>query len=748
MKRLLKIFVLNIALIIFTFSISFSEIVKDIKISGNKRISTETILMFSEIDIGDNLNLLDLNGVLKNLYKTNFFKNVSVNFIDNIFYIKIDEAPLIQNISITGIKAKKFEEVIRDSISLKAKSSYNEILLSKDIELIKSQFKLQGYYFTKIEALVEQLDNNLVNIEYNIDIGDKSKISKITFIGNKIYKDKTLKNIILSEEYKFWKFISGKKYLQEELINIDKRLLKNYFLNKGFYNVNINNSFAKLIDNDEFELIYNIDAGEKFFFNQLDLILPDDFDNTNYKNLNNLLLSLKGLPYSLNSIDKILSEIDEITLVEEFKTIKANVNESTNGNKLNVEFLIEEEEKFFVEKINIFGNNITNETVIRNQLQLDEGDPYSTILTNISENNIKSLNFFKEVKTDVIEGKNVNSKIINIKVQEKPTGEIMAGAGAGTGGGSLFFGVKENNYLGKGLSVDANATLSDTTFKGKLGIENPNYKNSDKAVFINLQSIEIDQLKKFGYKTNRNGFETGTSFEYLNDLDVGIGKSLFFERIETNSTASARQRAQAGNYFDTFLNLSANLDKRNQKFKPSDGYISNYSVSLPVISDVNTLTNTYDYKIYSEILGNNISSFSFLFKSATSLSNDDIKLTERISIPAHRLRGFESGKVGPKDGKDFIGGNYLTAINLKSNLPILFENSQNLDAMIFFDAANVWGVDYDASIDDGSKIRSSIGIGIDWLTPIGPLNFSLSEAITKSNTDVTESFRFNLGTTF
>jgi outer membrane protein insertion porin family len=160
------------------------------------------------------------------------------------------------------------------------------------------------------------------------------------------------------------------------------------------------------------------------------------------------------------------------------------------------------------------------------------------------------------------------------------------------------------------------------------------------------------------------------------------------------------------------------------------------------------MTNTYNYKVYSELFENNTSALSLFLSSASSLSSDDIKLSERLFVPSSKLRGFERGKVGPKDGDDFIGGNYLTAVNLQSNLPMFFENSQNLDAVIFFDVANVWGVDYDSSINDGSKIRSSIGVGIDWLTPVGPLNFSLTEVITKESTDIEESFRFNLGTTF
>jgi outer membrane protein insertion porin family len=324
----------------------------------------------------------------------------------------------------------------------------------------------------------------------------------------------------------------------------------------------------------------------------------------------------------------------------------------------------------------------------------------------------------------------------------------MAGAGGGTEGGTVFFGVRENNYLGRGLSVDANASLSAETFKGKLSVTNPNYKNSDKSTFFNIQALEIDQLKDFGYKTNRTGFELGTGFEYLKDFNLNLSTSTFVEKIETDSTASNRQKSQEGNYLDTFVKFNFDYDKRNQKFKTSEGFRSNYDIQIPIISDTNTLTNSYNYKIYSELFDNSISSFSFLVKTATSITGNDVKLTERLSIPSNKLRGFERGKVGPKDGNDFIGGNFITSINLQSSLPILFENSQNLDAVIFFDAANIWGVDYDSSIEDSAKIRSSIGIGIDYLTVVGPLSFSLSQVISKSDNDVEEKFRFNLGTTF
>ena len=746
--RSIKIFILAILLNYFSLSVSNSEVINQIKIEGNKRITDEIILMFSQVNVGKDINSTAVNEIIKNLYETNFFNNVSVVFEDNLVSIIVDEAPIIDKIIFTGLKAKKIEKKIRDNLKLRSRNSYNEFLMVHEVNTIESTLKTLGYYFSKVEAHIETLENNMINLEYKIDIGSKAKIGKISFLGNKIFKDKKLKSIIVSEEYKFWKFISGKKYLQEQLTEIDKRLLKNFYLNRGFYNIKINTSFAKLINDDEFEIIFNIDPGKKITFNEMRIVFPDNFTKSNYKNLEDLFVKLKGEKYSINSVEKILNEIDKITIQEEFKSSRAYIKENLVNDELNIDFIIEESTKFVVEKINIFGNNITQENVIRNQLELDEGDPFSEILAKKTENNIKSLNFFKNVNTQILDGENLNSKIINFKVSEKPTGEVMAGAGGGTEGGTLFFGVKENNYLGRGLSVDANASISAETFKGKFSVLNPNFNNSDKSTFFNIQAIEIDQLKDFGYKTNRTGFELGTGFEYLKDLNLNLSTSTFVEKIETDSTASTRQKSQAGNYLDTFAKFNFDLDKRNQKFKTSEGYRSNYNIQIPIISDTNTLTNSYNYKIYSELFENQISSFSFFVKTATSITGDDVKLTERLSMPSNKLRGFVRGKVGPKDGNDYIGGNFVTSVNLQTSVPILFENSQNLDAVIFFDAANIWGVDYDSSIDDSSKVRSSIGIGVDYLTVVGPLSFSLSQVISKSDNDAEETFRFNLGTTF
>ena len=726
---------------------AISNTIDKIEITGNDRITDETIRLFISVSKNDEINDIELNNILNDLYETNFFKNIVVNFKDQILLINVEENPIIENVNYNGIKSNRILDLIKQDTFIKSRSSFNENLLKKEKLKIENILKNLGYYNSNLEILVEETKNNLVNITYNIDLGKKSKIKKITFIGNKVFKDKKLHRIITSSEFKFWKFISGRKYLNQNSVSFDERLLQNFYKNNGYYNVKINSSFAKLIDSNNFELIFNINSGPKVFFGNLDLDLPSDFDEKNFSPIIELFIKTEGKAYSINQIDKILDEIDTITTLEQYKFIKANVTENIKDNLINLKFTVEESEKIFVDRINITGNTITAENVIRNQLLLDEGDPFSEILVTKSINNIKSLNFFKKVGSKVIINEDNNTKTINISVEEKPTGEIYATAGAGTSGGSFGFGVKENNFLGNGIGLDTNFELTSETFKGKFSVTNPNFNNTDKTLYISAESSENDNYQNFGYKTNKTGLIIGTNFEYLNDFYLGLSNSNFYEVIRTNSTASAQQQAQEGNYWDSFIKLDFNYDKRNQKFQTNSGFRSFYSLDLPILSDTNTLKNYYNYDHYFDFFENNFSSISFYFQTANSLNNKDIKLSERINIPSSRLRGFERGRVGPKDGDDFIGGNYAYSINFASNVPFLFEESQKLDFLIFADAADIWGVDYDSSIK-GNGIRSSIGVALDWMSPLGPMNFSLAYPITKVTGDKTESFRFNLGTTF
>ena len=743
---------LKISLIFYFFSfshLSANEIDK-FSVSGNKRISKETIQVLGNIDLDKSFTPKNINQILKNLYETDFFENIEIKIEDKTLVIKVKENPIIQEVSLTGIKKKEFEEKLLEKISLKSRSSFTDFKLQNDVNLINNILKQSGYYFSKIDPLVQKNnENNSINLNFKIDLGSKAKIKTIQFIGDKKIKDRKLKNVIVSEESKFWKFISNKIYLDKQRIELDKRLLDNYYKNKGYYNVDVQDSFVEFKDTGEFNLVYKINAGDKFYFNKLSLEIPDSFDEKDFEKINKILLKSEGNLYSLNDLEKILNKIDALATTKNYEFINADIKETiVKNNNLDIIISFNESEKFYVERINILGNQITLEEVIRNSLIVDEGDPLNEILFNKSINNLRAKGIFKSVKYDVSDGSESNLKNIDIEIVEKPTGEISLGAGVGTAGGSIGGGIKENNFLGKGIRLDSNLQIDENRISGQFIYSKPNFNYSDNTLFTSIKSTSTDYIADYGYKTNENSISVGTTFQQYENLYLNPSILTSYESLETTSAATDNLKKQKGDYFDTYFNYGLDYDLRNQRYQPTDGTRTYFAQQLPIISENSEIINTFEISKYKTIVSDMVGKVSFFSQTANSLTDDDVRISKRLYVPYKKLRGFQKGKVGPKDKESFIGGNYVSTLNFSTTLPQILPSFQNTDFSFFIDMANVWGVDYDSSLDDRSAIRSSTGLSIDLLTPIGPLNFSFAETLNQASSDKTESFRFNIGTSF
>ena len=735
-------------LLFFSNILSATNIL-NVEINGNERITKETIILFGQIDLNNDINGNELNTILKNLYETNFFEDIKLEINDQTLIVNVKEFPLISSLEIVGVKAKKIKNPILENINLKNKGSFNKYLAGKDKDIVTNVLRSFGYYFAKVDIKIIDQPNKTVKLIYEIEMGKKALIRNINFIGDKVYKKRKLYDVITSEESKFWKIISNNKHLDEDRVMLDVRLLTNFYKNKGFYYAEVNSSFAEFSDDGKFDLTFNINAGEKYYFNKLNLNLPPDFDKKYFLSINKQFSKLKGESYSFQRIEKILKEIERIALLDQYQSINASVNVSiSDNNKLDFNFDISEIPKQYVERINVLGNNITREDVLRQKFALDEGDTYNEILLNKSVNNLKSLNFFKSVISSVSDGSTSDMKIINIEVDEKATGEIFAGAGFGTNGGTIGFGIKENNFMGKGIQFDTNLELSEEQIRGQFSVFNPNFRGSDNALSTNIQSLTNDLMSDYGYKTTKTGVSFGTRFEYYENLFLSPSISSFYESLKTTSTASNTLKKQRGTYFDTDLDYTMDFDKRDQKFQTSNGFRSRFTQSIPLISETNALLNGYEFNLYEEIADDMVGEFTFYVRAINSITDDDVRISERLFLPSSRLRGFERGKIGPKDGQEFIGGNYASSVNLSTSLPTIFNDLETLDFNIFLDAGNVWGVDYESTLDESNKIRTSTGIAVDWYTIVGPLSFSYSIPISKADTDIEENFRFQIGTTF
>ncbi len=736
-----------IYLIFFFFfnNLSKAEVIKEIQIIGNDRVSNQTVIMFSKLEIGDQVDNNSLNLALKEIFSTNYFKDVSIKINDGIIQISVVENPIIQSISITGIDKDKIYKTIDEVTKKIEKYPFIESQVNDQVKLLKNILKSYGYYFVELNSSIQLNDNNTIDLIYDFKLGDIAKISKINFIGEKIYRDSTLRNIIVSEEAKFWKFLTKNKFLDPNRVKLDVKRIENFYGNRGYFNVKVKSTTAIINNLNQFELTFNINAGKKYFFDDVRIEENNNLSKEKLVKFEKKLANLSGARYSKKLINELVNELNDFTLENDFIFVNANYKEIIKKeNLIDVIISFENIKKQYVERINILGNYITDEKVIRNSLIIDEGDAYNETLFKKSLSDLKSKNIFKTVEYEIIN--DGDTKIIDLTVEEMATGEIFAGAGTGTTGSSITGGIKEINYLGLGIKLDTNLTITDDTIKGKFSVVNPNYDNSDKSLKTEIESSTNDYMSSSGYKTNRTGMTIGTEFEQMSDLFVSLELSNFYENLETSSSATNIVKKQEGDYFENLISYALTYNKLDQNFQPTSGFINNFSQTLPLYSDDVSIENKLTSSIYHSINEDLILSANLYLKAINSL-DDNVRVSKRVSIPSRRLRGFEGGKIGPKDGSQFIGGNYATALNLSSTIPnILFEN-ENIDFNLFLDMANVWEVDYNSSLDS-NKIRSSTGIAVNWFSTIGPLTFSYAIPLSEAETDITEKFRFQIGTSF
>lgn len=742
MKKLLIIIFL-----IFFNNILSAEIIKKIEITGNERVSDETVKVYGNISINKDINNLEINKIIKNLYSTNFFEDIDVSVSSETLFIKLVEYPVINEIIIVGETATKYKEAIKKKIKSKKNGPFVKALIADDEVFIKQLYSSLGFNFLEVRSKVETFTKKRVNIYFEIEKGEKTKISKINFKGDRKVRDRRLRDIITSQETKFWKVLTKNTNLNENNILLDKRLLTNYYKSIGYYDVKVLSEIVELKADFQAEITFNINAGTRYKISKISTKVDSVLDKKLFIPLNEIYQKVIGSYYSPFIVKKLLDELDLIISNEDLQFIEHNVNEIINNDTIELVINVLEGQKVIVEKINIIGNSVTNETVIRSGLLLDEGDPYSKVKVDKSISEIKGKRIFASVKETTTDGSIPNSKSIKIVVEEMPTGEISAGAGIGTDGGSFAFNVKENNWLGKGVTLSAAAEVSADSLKGSLSYTDPDYNFTGSELSYYVKNINNDKSES-GFENSVFGAGIGLSYEKFKDIYFSPGISLTYDDLVTDATASKLLKSQSGSSTDLMFDYAFSTDKRDRRFMPTDGYFTSFFQEFPLYADQPHIKNSFTSSHYKEFSENMIGALKFGATSINGISDDDVRVSKRLNLSTKRLRGFESGKVGPKDGNDFIGGNYSTSLNLEANFPNFFPEKSNAEVGLFLDAGNIWGVDYSDAIDDSNEIRSTLGLNTSWLSPAGPLSFVFSKNITKASTDVDQTFNFRLGTTF
>ena len=743
MKLLFKLLIL-----IFLSTLVRSNETLEYNIVGNKRISDETIKNIVNLKKNKNYNIEDLNNFQKKLYETNYFKEVSIKIKQNKINIIVSENPIIDFFYINGVINKKREDFFYENLLLGQNKIFSEALLKQDIEKIKDIFHAAGFFDVKVDTSISKISGNALNLVINIDRKEKYKINRIFFIGNKKYKSSRLYDVVSSTENGWWKFLSSSSLVNKGRIDFDKNLLKKFYLNNGYYDVQITSSDINFIGNNLANIIFSINSGKKYSFAKYEIIDPENnLNESNIKDLKQIISKKLNGTFSqkkLNDINNILNEYLRTKKIE-FVTFFNRIKKS-NDDKLDIEFKFVKKPRKYINLINISGNTITEENVIRRNLLFSEGDSFLDYKIVKSLDKVKSLRIFKDVKfkTEIIGDEKVD---LNISVEEQPTGSVSAGVGVGSQGSTVSSSIVEKNLFGKGITLNGNVSLGTEKISGNILLALPDFMNTDNTFNYNIFATSTD-FENAGYESKKIGNGLSTQYNIYENVNFKIGFAADLDSIDTNSNASALYKSREGDYLTYKGFYSIANDKRNSGFQPTKGYRIGFGQGLALPgSDITYLENSVNGSIYHSISNDYIVSFKTGINTINAIGDDDIKLSDRKFLRQSNLRGFENYGVGPKDGTDHIGGNYSAYASLSSTVPNPIPDSWNAKSIIFLDTGNVWGVDFDDSLDS-NKLRSSIGVSLEWVSPLGPLSITLSENISKADGDIDERFSFQIGSNF
>ena len=725
----------------------FAEI-KKVNIVGNARVNSTTIESLVDKKI-NNIDSIYINNLTKKIYDTDFFADVKVSFNQDILTITVSENPIINFFYINGVKDSDLDQVNK-IIKLKENNIFSSSKLKKDIEATREFFNASGYYQATIVPEIIKIDNNQINLIINIDKKEISKIKNIYFIGNKYFSSSQLLEVVSSSEDAWWKLFSSSA-LSEQKIEYDKQLLKDFYKNKGFFDVQIESAFASLDKNNNFSLTFSINSGIKYKFGDFDLKkIGVSYED---KVINEIrIISIKLLEnqiYSTEIINKLNRQVTNYLESKKYNNFEIDIQELKKEDKINIAFQISDGQKVLINKININGNSITEEKVIRDNMLLAEGDYLNLTKAKKSVDNIKAKQLFSKVEYKIENAEKKDFKDFNLFVKEQPTGSITAGLGYGTNGAIFEAGINERNFLGQGINLNFNGRLSTEKISGVFSYNDPNFKNTSKELAMSLYS-EKDEYKNAGYDNKRVGTNLSTRYEIYEDIYFRPNIGIQYDSLDITGTVSNLLRSRQGDTLTSSVGYVFSVDKRDSKFNPTSGTVFYFSQDIDtLISDIHAFKTNIGGTVYKELINDKfIGSAKARLANSTAINNKDIKISDRLFSSSSDLRGFEPRGVGPVDINDHIGGNNLATLSFKSTFPNPIPDSLRSTTYLFLDIGNVWGVDYSDTILSSSKIRSTTGIALDFISPIGPLSFTYSIPISKASTDKEQNFLFNIGSSF
>ena len=730
--------------------------IREIRVEGVQRIEPETVRSYLTIHAGEEFDASKIDESLKALFATGLFADVSIRRENEAVVVQVVENPIINRLAFEG-NNRIDSKTLDAEVQLKSRMVYTRTRVQTDVKRVLDIYRREGRFAATVEPKIIKQPENRVDLVFEIDEGAPTKISNIAFIGNRRFTDDKLQAIIQSQQTHWYSFLTGDDVYDPDRLQSDRELLRRFYLKSGYADFKINSAVAELSqDRKAFFVTFTLDEGPRYKFGEVKIstTLPD----VNVAKLNDSLRTTKGDWYNADRVEETVNRLTDAVIAQghPFVDVRPTINRDRDKLAIDVTYDIAEGQRLFVQRIDIHGNARTQDKVIRRQFRIVEGDAFNNARYNRTQRALKELGYFKKVDVTRSEGSSPDQTVIDVNVEEQPTGSLNVGAGYSTTNGIItLLSISEQNLFGRGLQGSITLQLGSSQDSAFLSMTDPSFLDRNMSAGFDVGQTRTDSSTNLTFQQKNTSLTLRTGFSYNDRLSQGFR---YFGKVDEISSVSpsASQFVQneVGTRTASGVGQSLGYDVRDSTIDPTDGYIIGMSNDIAGLGGSSRyLKNSVSGTTYYPMFEESVLSFNGRVAAITGIGQD-VHLQDRYFLGGDNLRGFAKGGVGPRDltpgtTNSALGGNMLYTAGSELSTPLSVAKEFGLRGIFWGQVGSLWNVDVTGpSVVDDASMRASIGFGLSLRTPVGPVRVDLGFPVMKKNYDDDEIFSFSLGQRF
>ena len=732
-----------------------NDTISEIRIEGNQRIEPSTIISYMQLSPGEDFDPLKVDQALKNLFGTGLFADVNFRREGSVLVVRVAENPIINRLAFEGNR-RIDDETLQAEVQLRPRVVYTATKVQSDAKRILDIYRRSGRFAATVEPKVIPLDQNRVDLVFEIKEGEVTEVRRIDFVGNENYSDGTLRGEILTTESAWYRFFSTSDTYDPDRITVDREALRNFYLDEGYVDFRVVSSVAELSPGrDAFFITFTLDEGERYRFGKIDI--SSSLKDLDPQTLEDELTTDEGDWYDQSEVDKTVTALTEQVseLGYAFVEVEPIPQKDAVGRTVGITYQVREGQRIYVERIDIHGNVRTLDEVIRREFRLVEGDAFNSSKIRRTRQRIQNLGFFNKVDMQTLQGSAPDRAIVDVTIEEQSTGELSFGAGFSTGEGPLGdISIRERNLLGRGQDLKLAFTISGRRQQLDFSFTEPYFLDKDLSAGVDVYNVRLERDESSFSEKNLGG-AIRFGWEWAEFLRQSVKYTLSRDDIfDVESNASPGIKQQEGTTVSSIVGQEVSYDRLNNRFNPTDGYILRLRNDIAGLGgDVHylrtRLSAAYYYPITESVsIGvNGEAGYIFGF-------DEDIRITDAFFLGGATLRGFRTAGVGPRDvsTKDSLGGNKYARGTIEVTFPVGLPEEYGIKARVFTDFGTLFDTDLTTAevpfLVDKHSIRATAGFGITWSSPFGPLAVDFALPYLAEDFDREEFFRFSVGTRF